>query len=287
MSTRLTADDLDTHLQHCHIKMSDTICEEHSSENMERPKKKLPQKKYYRQRAHSNPIADHCFDYPVDPNEMDWSDLYPAYFQKKTSDENNPPSTKLVEFADVGCGYGGLLVTLSTMFPETLMVGMEIRVKVSDYVMDRIAALRTQHTGQYQNIACLRTNAMKYLPNFFHKGQLKKMFFLYPDPHFKKAKHKWRIINKTLLAEYAYVLAENAIVYTVTDVEDLHLWMKQHFEEHPLFTPITEEEKKSDPVIEKLFSSTEEGQKVDRNSGSKFLAVFRRVGDPFKEESDS
>lgn len=33
------------------------------------------------------------------------------------------------------------------------------------------------------------------------------MFFLYPDPHFKKAKHKWRIINKWLLAEYAYVLA--------------------------------------------------------------------------------
>lgn len=34
------------------------------------------------------------------------------------------------------------------------------------------------------------------------------MFFLYPDPHFKKAKHKWRIINKWLLSEYAYVLAE-------------------------------------------------------------------------------
>ena len=63
-------------------------------------------------------------------------------------------------------------VTLSPMFPETLMVGMEIRVKVSDYVMDRIAALRTQHTGQYQNIACLRSNAMKYLPNFFRKGQV-------------------------------------------------------------------------------------------------------------------
>jgi tRNA (guanine-N7-)-methyltransferase len=47
---------------------------------------------------------------------------------------------------------------------------------------------------------------MKYLPNFFHKGQLSKMFFLFPDPHFKKAKHKWRIINETLIAEYAYVL---------------------------------------------------------------------------------
>jgi len=47
---------------------------------------------------------------------------------------------------------------------------------------------------------------MKYLPNYFAKGQLEKMFFLYPDPHFKRAKHKWRIINQALLSEYAYVL---------------------------------------------------------------------------------
>jgi len=63
-------------------------------------------------------------------------------------------------------------VALSPMFPSTLMVGMEIRVKVSDYVMDRIAALRQQHEGGYQNIACIRTNAMKYLPNYFSKGQV-------------------------------------------------------------------------------------------------------------------
>lgn len=36
--------------------------------------------------------------------------------------------------------------------------------------------------------------------------QLTKMFFLFPDPHFKKTKHKWRIVSQTLLAEYAYVL---------------------------------------------------------------------------------
>ena len=41
--------------------------------------KKAPQKKYYRQRAHSNPIADHCFDYPVCPEDMVWTtdDLFP------------------------------------------------------------------------------------------------------------------------------------------------------------------------------------------------------------------
>lgn len=28
----------------------------------------------------------------------------------------------LVEVADIGCGYGGLLVQLSRMFPKTLMI---------------------------------------------------------------------------------------------------------------------------------------------------------------------
>ena len=26
---------------------------------------------------------------------------------------------------------------------------------------------------------------MKYMPNYFEKGQLQKLFFLFPDPHFK------------------------------------------------------------------------------------------------------
>ncbi|XP_028139389.1 tRNA (guanine-N(7)-)-methyltransferase [Diabrotica virgifera virgifera] len=235
---------------------------------------RLPQKRFYRQRAHSNPIADHCFDYPHAPELMDWSPFYPEKF---VDNENNPQK---IEFADIGCGYGGLLITLSPMFPQTLMLGMEIRVKVSDYVMDRITALRSQHPTEYQNVACLRSNAMKYLPNFFKKGQLQKMFFLYPDPHFKKAKHKWRIINQNLLAEYAYVLSEGGIVYTVTDVKDLYEWMCHHFTMHPLFEQILEEDLKGDPIIEKLYSSTEEGQKVTRNNGDKFLAVFRRIQDP-------
>lgn len=233
---------------------------------------KLPQKKYYRQRAHSNPIADHNFDYPVCPSEMDWSALYPKHCHKG--------SIKKVEFADIGCGYGGLLVSLARVFPETLMLGMEIRVKVSDFVVDRIKGLREEKKdvpGGYQNIACIRTNAMKYLPNFFEKGQLSKMFFLFPDPHFKRAKHKWRIINSSLLAEYAYVLRQGGLVYTVTDVKDLHEWMVHHFTEHPLFVRVMEDELAEDKVVDQLFDSSEEGQKVSRNSGEKFLAVFCRV----------
>jgi tRNA (guanine-N7-)-methyltransferase len=119
------------------------------------------------------------------------------------------------------------------MFPNNLIVGMEIRVKVSDYVMDKIAALRSQFPGQYENIACIRTNAMKYLPNYFYKGQLKKMFFLYPDPHFKKAKHKWRIINKSLLAEYAYILADDAsitIIIVMFNIKYIHIYFKYYIQ---------------------------------------------------------
>nr|XP_012418308.1 PREDICTED: tRNA (guanine-N(7)-)-methyltransferase isoform X1 [Odobenus rosmarus divergens] len=232
-----------------------------------------PQKRYYRQRAHSNPMADHTLRYPVKPEEMDWSELYPEFFapltQNKSHDDPKDKKEKRaqaqVEFADIGCGYGGLLVELSPLFPDTLILGLEIRVKVSDYVQDRIRALRAAPGGGFQNIACLRSNAMKHLPNFFGKGQLTKMFFLFPDPHFKRTKHKWRIISPTLLAEYAYVLRVGGLVYTITDVLELHDWMCTHFERHPLFERVP---------LEELVSRGPEGSGEDSGlfqSGSVFF----------------
>ncbi|XP_013864633.1 tRNA (guanine-N(7)-)-methyltransferase [Austrofundulus limnaeus] len=138
----------------------------------------MPQKRFYRQRAHSNPMAHHSFEYPVCPQEMDWSELYPALSTSDPSEQDIPQ----VEFADVGCGYGGLLVELSPLFPDKLILGLEIRVKVSDYVKDRIQSLRASNPGGYQNIACIRSNAMKYLPNFFFKGQAKEPPRLQPFP---------------------------------------------------------------------------------------------------------
>jgi hypothetical protein len=45
---------------------------------------------------------------PQTPEDMDWSTLYPSYFTRAKSDGATSP-TKSVEFADIGCGYGGLL----------------------------------------------------------------------------------------------------------------------------------------------------------------------------------
>jgi tRNA (guanine-N7-)-methyltransferase len=159
---------------------------------------------------------------------------------------------------------------------------MEIRVQVTEYVQERIKALRAQNkeTGLYQNAACLRANAMKFLPNFFKKYQLSKIFLCFPDPHFKARKHKARIVSTTLNSEYAYVLRPGGIVYTITDVEDLHNWMVEHFNAHPSFERVAEEEQETDECVKVMRVETEEGKKVERNNGEKFVACYRRLEDP-------
>ena len=58
---------------------------------------------------------------------------------------------------------------------------------------------------------------------------------------------------------------------------DLLMLQVKHLSQHPLFRRLTAEEQHSDPVVEKLFESSEEGQKVSRNQGQKWCAVFQRV----------
>jgi len=59
-----------------------------------------------------------------------------------------------------------------------MILGMEIRVKVSEYVVKRIEALKKLKEGSFTNVACIRGNAMKHLPNFFFKGQVSMITFL-------------------------------------------------------------------------------------------------------------
>ncbi|RGP75661.1 intermediate filament mdm1 [Fusarium longipes] len=224
----------------------------------------LPRKKFYRQRAHANPFSDHMLEYPKSPDDMDWSPYFPHYVQEGTSEESSKPPrlTKDVEIVDIGCGFGGLTVALAPKLPDTLTLGLEIRTQVAGYVQERIKALRSQNSdNMYQNVACIRANTMKFLPNFFKKAQLSKIFICFPDPHFKARKHKARIVSTTLNSEYAYALRPGGIVYTITDVEDLHLWMVQHLEAHPAFERISKEEEEADECVQIMSTETEESKK--------------------------
>ena len=53
--------------------------------------------------------------------------------------------------------------------------------------------------------------------------------------------------------------------------------MKACLEGHPMFESLTNEQLEADPVVQLLTTATEEGQKVARNGGQTFQAVYRRI----------
>lgn len=66
------------------------------------------------------------------------------------------------------------------------------------------------------------------------------------------------------------------LVYTVTDVKDLHNWQVQKLTEHPMFELLTDEETKDDPCVALMRGGTDEARKVIRNEGNIWHAVFRK-----------
>lgn len=104
------------------------------------------------------------------------------------------------------------------------------------------------------------------------------------------------------MAEYAYVLRPGGLLYTITDVPDLHVWMTSHLEAFPLFKRLTEEEidnlglesgegvqgqeggelnrEREREVMVAVKRRTEEGKKVERNDKGKEWSVWRRLEDP-------
>jgi tRNA (guanine-N7-)-methyltransferase len=97
------------------------------------------------------------------------------------------------------------------MFPQKLIVALEIRDQVTHFVRQRITGLRAiaakgGDKTSYQNATAIRANTMKHMSNFFRKGQLEKMFFLFPDPHFKAANH--RCATATLCQGSPHILLE-------------------------------------------------------------------------------
>uniref|UniRef100_A0A7S2V9X7 tRNA (guanine-N(7)-)-methyltransferase n=1 Tax=Entomoneis paludosa TaxID=265537 RepID=A0A7S2V9X7_9STRA len=265
-----------------------------------------PQKKFYRQRAHCNPLSHNdAFEYPIRPNLIDWTEEHYPHFANDSNDGSDNPTNQIAKcqptVLDVGCGFGGLTMALGHLLPkDTFILGMEIRAKVAEYVRLRIVAARSgtpdENHGQdehvvtssvpctHHNVSVLRTNSQKFLPNYFAKHSLEKLFFCFPDPHFKRKNHPRRIISDRLLAEYAYLLQPGTgKLYCITDVLELHQWHVAKCDAHPLLQRLSPDEEKDDPCIEAMQKETEEGQKVARNKGSKYHAVYRRIDTDVEE----
>lgn len=61
---------------------------------------------------------------------MDWTPHYPSFKMTETEESSTSGGnksvgtlTKDVEIADIGCGFGGLLVALAPKLPDSLILG--------------------------------------------------------------------------------------------------------------------------------------------------------------------
>lgn len=56
---------------------------------------------------------------------MVWADHFPKFFPVRAdrTDVGADTYSKKVEVADIGCGFGGLIVSLAPKLPDTLMLG--------------------------------------------------------------------------------------------------------------------------------------------------------------------
>jgi tRNA (guanine-N7-)-methyltransferase len=200
------------------------------------------------------------------------------------------------------------------MFPDMLALGMEIRVKVSDYVHDRILALRSCVSfsifsrSLYSNDSMSSTKTsltcwvqakpgpvpkrqcdphqrdevpaqflrqgpdpenVPSVPGPAHEALQVQVAHCQQDAVGRVCLHSRprRALASRLCVVWGVSvnLAAQAIVYTITDVISMNEWIVESFADHPLFERLTEAELTADPLIEHLYVTTEEGQKVARN----------------------
>ena len=109
---------------------NDTVVDNNKNGNNDEIK--MPKKKYFRTRAHCNPLSNNDgFSYPISPHQYNWQLHYPMiYFSNYHKDINsyntsriNGVSSNEVSILDIGMGFGGLSVELAQLFPNKLILG--------------------------------------------------------------------------------------------------------------------------------------------------------------------
>jgi tRNA (guanine-N7-)-methyltransferase len=109
---------------------------------------------------------------------------------------------------EVGCGKGEYTLALAENNPETNYIGIDIKGA-------RIwRGAKTALKKGMNNVAFLRTN-IEIIDQFFGQGEVKEIWFTFPDPQMKKVKK--RLTSTFFLKKYRNILKESGILHLKTD----------------------------------------------------------------------
>jgi tRNA (guanine-N7-)-methyltransferase len=136
------------------------------------------------------------------------------------------PEERKVE-VELGSGEAFFLMERAAAEPERHYVGVEIRREVA-----AAANVECARRG-LTNVECVFANMSVDLPRLFGPGRINRFHLNFPDPYFKSAQHKRRVIAPGLFLELHRALEEGGEVHVATDIFDLGLEAMAALEGHP------------------------------------------------------
>ena len=140
---------------------------------------------------------------------------------------------------DIGCGKGGFLLELATTRRQEQAgaqmnyLGLEIRPNVARHAQGRVA--RHNLTGSLDFIGCNANVDLRRLLALYQEnggGSIDFVSIQFPDPHFKAAHAKRRVVTPELVVALADFLAEGKEVFIQSDVKELFDDMREKFREY-------------------------------------------------------
>ena len=115
---------------------------------------------------------------------------------------------------EIGCGHGDYSVELAKRFPARNFIGID--VKGARVFRGAMKALNENLC----NIAFIIGKAEK-LDEIFQSNSVEEIFILFPEPHFRRANQRRRLISPDFLNIYKNLLIDSGIVHFKTDNKEL------------------------------------------------------------------
>ncbi|TYQ26234.1 tRNA (guanosine(46)-N7)-methyltransferase TrmB [Pseudanabaena sp. UWO310] len=206
-----------------------------------------------RVREHVNPLAK---KYSVAIAPPIWTEIY--------ADWSKPLSL------DIGSARGRYILQMAQMKPDWNFLGLEIR----EPLVDRCNEVRDELS--LKNLHYIFCNANVSLAGLLPKGSLHEVTIQFPDPWFKRRQQKRRAVQPELVATLAELLVPNADVFLQSDVYDVALDMRQHFEANENFVNLAGAGNFADGAIFPEHIPTERESSVISQGLPVYRAYFKR-----------
>lgn len=154
------------------------------------------------------------------------SQHYIAADELKVLPEHYPPLINYIDWGlhfgnglppdciDLGCGKGSFMIEHAKSYPNLNILGIEVK----EYLTREINEIATQM--KLSNCSALwysLANGLKFIAD----SSVLNIYYLFPDPWFKRKHFKRRVFNSKLINELLRILKPGAELRIASDVEEL------------------------------------------------------------------